>query len=264
MSKPPRFFITPDQVRDPYISLKDEDVRHIRTVLRMQPGELLTLLDGQGREYTVRITTIERTEIDTEIIDRKERQPSLPRIVLGQGIAKADKMDWIVQKATELGVSSIAPLVTERTIVKVRDEEKRVVRWQKIAREAAMQSGRPDIPVVREIMNYRDFLTRTPLDPPLARGEGKGGGSDAPKGTGQTLLLMPWEEGMQPIKEVLQGRQGNEKVVVLIGPEGGFSRGEADLAKKQGFHLVSLGPNILRTETAAIAVLSMIGYEMQR
>ena len=79
-----------------------------------------------------------------------------------------------------------------------------------------------------------------------------------------TLFLMPWEEGMQPIKEVLQGRQGNEKVVVLIGPEGGFSRGEADLAKKQGFHLVSLGPNILRTETAAIAVLSMIGYEMQR
>jgi 16S rRNA (uracil1498-N3)-methyltransferase len=254
MSKPPRFFITPDQVREPSISVMGEDVRHIRTVLRKGPGDLLTLLDGAGMEYIVRIKTMERSEIDTEIINRKERKTASPVVILGQGLPKSDKMDWIVQKATELGVSSIVPLVTERTIVKIKDEEKRVGRWQKICREAAMQSDRPDIPVVHEIMSYRDFLARTPLDPPLARGEHKEGGSDA-------LRLMPWEEGTEPIKSVLRKHGEAKQVVVLIGPEGGFSQEEADAAKARGFHLVSLGRNILRTETAAVAALSMILYE---
>jgi 16S rRNA (uracil1498-N3)-methyltransferase len=243
MSKPPRFFIIPAQVRDPYISIIDEDVRHIRTVLRKQPGDMLTLLDGQGKEYTVRITAVEKAKIVTEIVDRRERHPAPPIVDLGQGIAKADKMDWIVQKATELGVSSIVPLVTERTIVKVRDEEKRVSRWQKICREAAMQSARPDIPAVLRIQTFDAFLERCASVP-------------------GTLLLCPWEEGTQPIKEVLQVRPGIEKVVVLIGPEGGFSNAEAEVARSKGFHLVSLGRNILRTETAAIAVLSMITYEL--
>jgi len=235
----------PDQVRDPYISIIGDDVRHIRTVLRKEPGDILTLLDGQGKEYTVRITTIEKTEIDTEIIDRRQRHGALPRIVLGQGIAKSDKMDWVVQKATELGVSSIVPLVTERTIVKIKDEEKRVSRWQKIAREAAMQSDRPDIPAIGPLRSLPDFVMN------LVPGPG-------------TLHLCPWEEGTEPIKAVLRKDQSIEQVVVLIGPEGGFSQAEAHAANEKGFHLVSLGPNILRTETAAVAVLSMIGYELQR
>ena len=101
----------------------------------------------------------------------------------------------------------------------------------------------------------------TLLNPPLARGEDKGGGSDASTGKGRPLLLIPWEEGTQPIKEVLRSYPAAETIVVLIGPEGGFSLDEADLAREKGFHAVSLGPNILRTETAAVAVLSMIGYE---
>jgi 16S rRNA (uracil1498-N3)-methyltransferase len=263
MSKPPRFFITPEQVRDPYITVTGDDLRHIRTVLRKQPGDLLTLLDGQGREYTVRITAIEKAEIDTEIVEQRTRDLPAVRVTLGQGLPKSDKMDFIVQKATELGVSSLVPLITERTIVKVKDEEKRIIRWQKIAREAAMQSGRPDIPTVGEIMNYRDFLERTPHHPPLARGEHKGGGSDAAAVGGHSLLLFPWEEGTVPVKKVLRRHLDAKHVVVLIGPEGGFSQAEADAAKEKGFHLVSLGPNILRTETAAVAVLSMIGYELQ-
>jgi 16S rRNA (uracil1498-N3)-methyltransferase len=219
-----------------------EDVRHIRTVLRKGPGDLLTLLDGQGREYTVRIMMIERSKIEAQIINRKERTTASPVVILGQGLPKSDKMDWIVQKATELGVSAIVPLVTERTIVKIKDEEKRVVRWQKICREAAMQSGRPDIPMVEAIRPFRDFV-----------------GTLAP--VPQNLLLFPWEEGTQPIKVTLRRMPGIEKVVILIGPEGGFSQAEADLAKQEGFHLVSLGPNILRTETAAVAVLSMVLYE---
>jgi 16S rRNA (uracil1498-N3)-methyltransferase len=242
MSKPPRFFITPEQVREPYITVAGDDLRHIRTVLRKQPGDLLTLLDGQGREYTVRITAIEKADVVTEIVDRRVRHPSSPGVILGQGLPKSDKMDWIVQKATELGVSSIVPLVTERTIVKVRDEEKRVTRWQKVAREAAMQSDRPDIPKVNTIRSFSEFI-RT-----LAPGP-------------QTLFLFPWEEGTDPVKNVLRRHLDAKHIVVLIGPEGGFSQAEAAAAKEKGFHLVSLGPNILRTETAAVAVLSMILYE---
>ena len=151
-------------------------------------------------------------------------------------------MDFIGQKATELGVSSLVPLITERTIVKVKDEEKRGERWRKIAREAAMQSDRPDIPLIEPIRSFRDFIMT--LDPgPLP------------------LLLFPWEEGTVPIKQVFRQTPGAQNIVVLIGSEGGFSQAEADAAKENGFHLVSLGPNILRTETAAVAVLSMIGYE---
>ena len=244
MSKLPRFFITSDQVREPYITITGDGLRHIRTVLRKQPGDLLTLLDGKGKEYTVRIRLIEKAEIDTEIVERRERCPSSPSIILGQGLPKSDKMDWIVQKATELGISSLVPLVTERTILKVKDEEKRVTRWQKIAREAAMQSDRPDIPTVRSISSLGEFIGT------LAPGP-------------QTLLLMPWEEGTEPIKNILRQHADAKHIVVLIGPEGGFSQAEADAAKEKDFLLVSLGPNILRTETAAIAVLSMIGYEFQ-
>lgn len=242
MSRPPRFFIDPSQVAGSRITITGDDLRHVRTVLRKQPGDALTLLDGQGVEYTVRIVALERDRIVTEIEGRAERRISGPHITLGQGIAKSDKMDWIVQKATELGVASIVPVITERTIVKVRDEEKRVVRWQKICREAAMQSSRPDIPNVGTIQLFHDFLGTLSPDP-------------------LTLSLLPWEEGTTPIKDVLRAHPAVQNIIILIGPEGGFSQSEAESAKGKGFHLVSLGPNILRTETAAIAVLSMLLYE---
>ena len=178
-------------------------------------------------------------------MSRTERELGSPRVTLGQGLPKSNKIDVIMQKATELGVAEIVPLITERTMVKVRDEEKRITRWQKICREAAMQSSRIDIPKVCQVQSFRDFLL-TLAPGPL------------------TLNLLPWEQGTQPIKSVLRENEGVKNIVVLIGPEGGFSRAEAGVAKEKGFHLVSLGPNILRTETAAIAVLSMILYETSR
>jgi 16S rRNA (uracil1498-N3)-methyltransferase len=242
MPRPPRFFISPNDVVGPIITVSGEDVRHIATVLRMKTGDELLLCDGQGTEYAVKIAQMDRSMIRTEIVNQAKKEIRLPRVTLGQGLPKSDKMDVIVQKATELGVAEIVPLVTERTIVKIKDEEKRITRWQKIAREAAMQSNRPDIPSLRHIVSYTDFL-RTP-------------NSEL-----QTLRILPWEEGTKPIKSVLRERQNVKSIIVLIGPEGGFSKAEAELAKDKGFHLVSLGPNILRTETAAIAVLSILGYE---
>jgi 16S rRNA (uracil1498-N3)-methyltransferase len=217
-------------------------VRHIAAALRMKPGETLVLCDGKGTEYAATISQIGRAELVAEIVNEAKREMPYPRVTLGQGLPKSDKMDWIVQKATELGVSNILPLATERTIVKIKDEEKRINRWQKIAREAAMQSNRMDIPDIGQIVSFKEFLRSLTPDP-------------------RTLLLLPWEEGTEPIKNVLRQNAEVKNILILIGPEGGFSVAEADMAKSKGFHLVSLGPNILRTETAAIAVLSMIGYE---
>ena len=242
MPRPPRFFISPDQVIDQLITISGEDVRHIAAVLRMNTGDGLLLCDGTGTEYRTKIVQVGRAEIRAEIVSRSKREIRYPLITLGQGLPKSDKMDWIVQKSTELGIATIIPLVTERTIVKIRDEEKRVSRWQKIAREAAMQSNRPDIPQVGHIQSFSDFLRI--LSPEH-----------------RTLLLLPWEEGIEPMKNILRQKPGIKNVFVLIGPEGGFSAQEAEAAKEKGFHLVTLGPNILRTETAAVAVLSMIGYE---
>jgi 16S rRNA (uracil1498-N3)-methyltransferase len=243
MPRLPRFFISSEQVSEPLITVSGEDVRHIASVLRMKTGDELLLCDGAGTDYSVKITRVDRAEIGTEIMSRSMRPARFPRVTLGQGLPKSDKMDLIVQKATELGVAVIVPLITERTIMKVRDEDKRLGRWQKIARESAMQSDRPDIPRVEHIRSFHDFI----LSP--------GAGS-------RTLRLLPWEEGTEPIKNVLSRHRDVQDLLVLIGPEGGVSRTEADLARERGFHAVSLGPTILRTETAAIAALSMIGYEL--
>jgi len=249
MPRPPRFFISPDQVAEPLITVSGEDVRHIRAVLRMKAGDELLLCDGRGTEYTAKITGMDPSAIRAEILSRSKKEVQYPRVTLGQGLPKSDKMDWIVQKATELGVADIVPIVTERTIVKVKDGEKRTARWQKIAREAAMQSNRADLPRVEAVRSFQDFilsLGSRPLTPDPAV---------------LPLKLLPWEEAVEPIKGVLKQNPGAKDIIVLIGPEGGFSKDEAALAKDKGFHLVGLGRNILRTETAALAVLTMIGYE---
>ncbi len=242
MPRLPRFFISPEQIAGSSISVSGEDVRHIGTVLRMQAGDELVLCDGAGTDYRVRITSMDQNGIETAIVNSEVRKSSLPKVTLGQGLPKSDKMDVIVQKTTELGVSSIVPLATERTIVKIRDEEKRTARWRKICREAAMQSDRRDIPEITEIRTFAEFVR------------------EASARTG-SLLLLPWEEGTRPIRETLRTGQPVSDIVVLIGPEGGVSAREAGLANEQGFHTVSLGQNILRTETAALAVLAMIAYE---
>jgi 16S rRNA (uracil1498-N3)-methyltransferase len=242
MSRPPRFFISPEQVTGRSITISGEDVHHIVKVLRMKTGDELLLCDGKGAEYSAKIARVNKSDITAEVKARSKREIRYPLVTLGQGLPKSDKMDWIVQKATELGVANIIPLVTGRTIVKIKDEEKRVARWQKIAREAAMQSNRPDIPLVETIRPFSEFV-------------------QTPNSELRTLRLLPWEEGTVPIKELLRANSGIKNIIVLIGPEGGFSAQEAEAAQAKGFHLVSLGSNILRTETAAIAVLSMIAYE---
>ncbi len=242
MSRPPRFFISSDQISSTNVVVTGDDVRHMVTVLRMKTGDELLLCDGEGTEYLARISGLSRTEVKAEVVSRKKRGTASLRVTLCQGLPKSDKMDFIVQKATELGVAAVVPLITERTIVKIKDEAKRTARWRKIAKEAAMQSSRADIPQVAPVAAFKDFLQTLNPEP-------------------RTLLLLPWEEGTMPVKNVLRENPDIKNIIILIGPEGGFSKDEAALAKDKGFHLVSLGSNILRTETAALAALSMIGYE---
>ena len=245
MSRAPRFFISPDQITGADISITGEDVRHIATVLRMTAGEELLLCDGQGTEYSVTITKIDRTSVVTRVLSAATRALSYPRISLCQGIPKSDKMDLIVQKATNSVIRFIVPLVTERTILKLKDEEKRVGRWQKICREAAMQSSRADIPHVGQVRKLPKLLSE--LSPP-AISEG--------------TLLPALGEGTEPLKvRFARSNPAPKNILVMIGPEGGLSGKEADLAREKGFHPVSLGRNILRTETAALAVISILQYE---
>lgn len=248
MPRLPRFFISPDQVTGSEIKVNGSDVHHICSVLRMRVGDELVLLDGTGREYSVKITAVSGLEITTEIISTRINKIMLPRVTLCQGLPKVNKMDLIIQKAVELGVSRIVPLITERSVVRPSHVASRIERWRRIAREAAMQSSRSDIPLIDPICEFKEYLDSISSDYDEVH-------------SGKPLFIFPWEEASIPIKDVLRPMAGAGHILVMIGPEGGFSPAEAEYAAGRGFHLVSLGPLVLRTETAAISVLSMILYE---
>lgn len=227
-----RFFIPKDQIPN----ITGTDVHHIRDVLRMKVGDRLELLDGTGKIYETKISKIEKNKIACEIISsRTEESKPEVRVTLAQALPKARKMDFIIEKCTELGVNQIIPMLTERTIAK----SVKLERSRKIAKEAAEQSGRTVIPEITELIKFEDVLKmRERFD----------------------LALIPWElEKEMTLKSSFLHRPSS--ILALIGPEGGFSQKEIELAKEAGFVPVSLGPRILRTETAGMVILSIINYE---
>lgn len=268
----PRFFITGKYIVSPgSITITGEDVNHIKNVLRCKKGEILVLCDGNGIDFRVCIDSIEKGQVVTKILDasRNTREPPL-ETTLFQGIPKSDKMEYVIQKAVELGVKRIVPVITERTVFKAnRNEslEKKKARWQRISLEAAKQCDRGIIPEIEEPVIFKEILKHF-------------GGFE--------FVLVPYEEERQRtiksfiedinIKAAETGRiniksfegtesEGTERASIkragiLIGPEGGFSEEEAGLAAKAGGVLVTLGPRILRTETAGLAVLAILMYEL--
>jgi len=248
-----RFFINPEQKNDNKVEIVGDDVKHITKVLRLKPGAEITVLDGTGQEFQVILEDCLKERVMGRVISQFEPkvEPKY-QVTLIQGLPKGDKMDLIVQKCTELGIRNIIPVNTERSIVKIdaKRAEKKVKRWQKIAKEAAEQSKRSIIPTVSELKNLSNALENI---------KGKG------------LLLMPWEgEKSQGIKEVLKheikietaGENLVKEIFLVIGPEGGFSEQEAEAAGALGAITISLGPRILRTETAGLAALTMVLYEL--
>lgn len=240
-----RFFVSPDQIRDTTVILRGKDHHHLVNVLRKGPGDEIAVLNGKGEEYLVRIAEVTAAqEVYGAIVKKVERQTE-PRvkITLVQSLPKADKFEWILQKNTELGVSRFQPVFTERSNIKLAPEarERKLERWNKIIREAAEQSGRQVVPVLEPIRRWDQVLSGL---------------------SNQGLVLIPWEgETVQSLRQVLERQTKNpESVMVFIGPEGGFSLQEVEEAKEKGAIPVTLGPRILRTETAGLVVASALLY----
>lgn len=249
-----RFFISIDSVdsENNIITITGEDVKHIRSVLRSVPGDLLELSDGSGMDYEVVVETVGKDSITAKITRVWPNNTEPPvNITLFQGIPKADKMEFIIQKCIELGISRIVPVITDRTVIKFAnscDSSAKAVRWNRIALEAAKQCDRGIIPKVDEPVRFDEALKLAECC---------------------DLKLLPYEEEKSgSLRKYLNEQKqlcesGNKaNVAVFIGPEGGFAPMEAQRAVRCGFRSVTLGPRILRTETAGITVISIIMYEL--
>ncbi|MEG6520769.1 16S rRNA (uracil(1498)-N(3))-methyltransferase [Desulfotomaculum sp. 1211_IL3151] len=241
----PRFFVQPEQINSDTALIKGPDVKHISRVLRMAVGDSLTLLDGRGNVYLAEIVEINKEEVQCKILEQQtaNSEPKI-QVTLVQGLPKGDKMETIIQKCTELGVSRVIPLAAARSVVKL-DANKaadRQQRWQRVAMEAAKQCRRAGIPEVHRVSDWDTILAKLPPD---------------------ALVLMPWEaEKSQSLGEILRQKTvAPPEVYIFIGPEGGFEDDEAQRLKDKGYHLVTLGNRILRTETAGPAALTMVLYQ---
>jgi 16S rRNA (uracil1498-N3)-methyltransferase len=232
-------FLPPEKLTVKKIIIQGENARYLSSVLRLKPGELITIFDGQGNRYTSRICTIHKKEVTAEKIKQEQYSAESPlSVTLVQGIPKADKMDLIVQKTTELGINKIIPLITRYSQVK---HTTKVERWRKIALSASRQSGREKVPFIAEPILFRDFFSTY-------------------KNTNG--LIFSEKEENRKLREVLTGFKNFKEITLIVGPEGGFSQEEVTSSIEKGFTAVSLGTRILRTETAPITVLSIIQYEL--
>ena len=235
----PRFFVKGKPSGEYWIG--GEDGRHITRSLRMKPGERLTLCDGEGYDYLCTLLHCgEEGALVTVEESRKTASEPETRVTVCQCLPKSDKLETVVQKAVELGAWEIQPVESSRCVVKLdgRTAEKKVARLQKIALEAAKQSGRGIVPQVLQPVPLRRAVEH-------AAREGE--------------LLFFYEEGTESLRETLKNT--GDRLFLFVGPEGGFSREEAELAASFGAKLLTLGPRILRTETAPVAALAAIFYE---
>lgn len=241
------FFVSPDAVGEEYITITGTDVNHIRNVLRMKPGEEILLSDGQGRDFCCEIDTLSENRILAKIMDDSYGGTELSsEFYLFQGLPKSDKMEMIIQKAVELGVKEVIPVATKRAVVKLDEKKagKKIERWQAISESAAKQSRRGIIPRINQVMTFQEALDYA-------------GSFD--------LNIIPYEnfKDMTETKEVLDKITGNMKVGIFIGPEGGFDEAEVELAMEKKVSPISLGKRILRTETAGMAILSVLMFRLE-
>lgn len=241
-----RFFVTEDQINADEICLTGMDVNHIKNVLRLGVGQEIIICNGQGQDYYCIIDRVRSGEIIAKIRYAERSKTELrTKIYLFQGLPKKDKMELIIQKAVELGVYEIIPVITKRTIVKLEGKKvnKKLERWQTIAEAAAKQAGRGLIPKVNQVLDFKQALTYA---------------------ASIETILMPYEkaENMQETKELIQ-KINPTSVGIFIGPEGGFETSEVALATENRVLPISLGKRILRTETAGLTLLSLLMFKFE-
>lgn len=218
------------------IALPESAARHAVTVLRLQVGDALSLFNGEGGEYSARLVAVNKHEARARVAEFRALERESPlAITLALGISAGERMDYSLQKATELGVSAIAPLATERSVVKLAGEraDKRLHHWRNVVVAACEQCGRNRVPAVAPVQTLFSYLAR------------------ADRGA-RLLMLSP--DAATPLKSM----PPSAALVLLIGAEGGFSQAEDEAARASGFEPVSLGPRILRTETAPVAALAAL------
>jgi 16S rRNA (uracil1498-N3)-methyltransferase len=245
-----RFYAPPDGIIGATAMLSREETHHMTRVLRLKPGDEALVFDGCGREYRCSFLKVEdnraRLEVIAELLDAVE---SPLRLILGQSLAKGEKFDFIVQKATELGVSSIVPLLADRADVKLAEgrSEKRLERWRRISLEALKQCGRRTIVEIRDPMSVRELI----------------GARDSGEDSFETGAIFVFnQQGGAPIGDALAEAVDASGITVLIGPEGGWSDDEFNLFATRDVKSVTLGPRVLRTETAAIAAMTLIQHAL--
>ncbi len=241
----PRIYLPQQLSTGDQIELLDDDLRYIRNVLRLKPGEEIALFGYQGIEYRARIDVYAAHSVLAKVISEERIAASGIRITLAQALPKSDKMDLITQKATELGVNRIVPFHSSRSIPILNEAKAldRVKRWRKIALEASRQCGRTDIPEVAEILTFDAMLAAVRLD---------------------SVNLIFWEaEDKTGLKQILRGAEyeTRQNWFIVVGPEGGLSGEEVHRAKAAGMVPVSLGRQVLKVETASLAILAIIQYE---
>lgn len=243
------FFVEPSQIQGNKIIITGKDVNHIKNVLRMKPGEEIAVSNGlDGKEYHCGIAEWYEDRIVCDLFFVMEEGVELAsKIYLFQGLPKADKMELIIQKAVELGVYEIIPVASKRAVVKLdaKKAESKLIRWQAIAEAAAKQSKRGIIPKIKEVMSFQEAVAYSSC---------------------AQVKIIPYElaQGMERTKEIISGIRPGEPVAVFIGPEGGFAEEEIEMAMQAGIEPVTLGRRILRTETAGMAVLSVIMYHLEQ
>ena len=244
-----RFFVEPHQIDEAahQIRIVGTDVNHISNVLRMKQGEEVWISDGGKKEYRCAIEAFSADEVLLHIIYAQEPDYELSsRIYLFQGLPKADKMELIIQKSVELGAYEIIPVETKRCVVKLDGKKaaKKVERWQQIAESAAKQSKRMLIPNVHQVLSFKEALKYAEA---------------------MDIRLIPYElaKGMQETKEILAAIEQGQSIGIFIGPEGGFEEKEVEAAISEGAKPITLGKRILRTETAGLAILSVLMFQLE-
>lgn len=238
-----RFYVPQPRIENGMLKIEGDEVKHIRKVLRLKTGDGIVVFDGLGKELegTIVEERLSSVVIRIQNIFSSERDSPL-EVTLAQSLLKGEKMDYLIQKATELGVKEIIPFFSSRSVPSLEKSRglKRHHRWEKIAVEASKQSGRGVVPKIESLQDYSDMLQMASTE---------------------DLRFILWEREGIKLKEVLERSKEKRKIFFVIGPEGGFNQLEVDEAKKAGFTPVTLGRRILRAETASLCFLSILQYE---